>query len=296
MAVVAGTAAEAAVDFVAAADSAVAVDIAAAADTAVEGFAVPRWAGMAAGIVVAIRHRRSTEHRRSACRQRLHMQYGNSGSFNNINRGNAFNNVSRPNVNAGNAFNNVNRGNAFNNINRTNNFNNVNVNRMGTGWNNPYMGYHNGWVHGYWNGHYPGGWGWRPYGYGGYGYGGYGGFGYGFGSGLGWGLGMGLGYGLSSWMYGPMLNNWGYSSYYNPYYGAGYGGAGIAAQPIVYDYSQPIDSQERPQKRRSPPRQRRPSTPCARHSKQGIMAGHSSSPTNLSRQCPMMRLCTNFAL
>jgi tetratricopeptide (TPR) repeat protein len=57
-----------------------------------------------------------------------------------------------------------------------------------------------------------------------------------------------MGWGLSSWMYGPMLNNWGYSSYYNPYYsGVGYGDAGvIAQQPIVYDYSQAIDPQVAP--------------------------------------------------
>ena len=118
-------------------------------------------------------------------------------------------------------------------------------NRMGAGWHNPYMGYHQGWAHGYWNGHYAGGWGWRPYGFG---YGGYGGFGGGFGYGLGWGLGMGLGWGLSSWMFGPMLYNWGYSNYYNPYYG-GYGDGGntvVVQQPIVYDYSQPIDPQSAP--------------------------------------------------
>jgi tetratricopeptide (TPR) repeat protein len=156
----------------------------------------------------------------------------NRGNFaNNFNRGNVVNNLNR-----GNAINNVNRGNIVNNLNRTNTFNNVNVNRMGYGWHNPYLGYHQGWVHGYWNGHYPGGFGWRPWGYGGWGYGGWG---WGLG---GLGLGLGLGWGLSSWMYGPMLNNWGYSSYYNPYYG-GYGAGVVAQQPIVYDYAQPIDSQ-----------------------------------------------------
>ena len=43
-----------------------------------------------------------------------------------------------------------------------------------------------------------------------------------------------------------MLYNWGYSNYYNPYYG-GYGGYGgntvVVQQPVVYDYSQPIDPQ-----------------------------------------------------
>ena len=121
------------------------------------------------------------------------------------------------------------------------------MNRMGYGWHNNYMGYHSGWVHGYWNGHYPGGFGWRPYGYGypamGYGYG-YGG--YGFGGGLGlraWGWAWAGGF--RSWMMGPMLYNWGYSNYNNPYYGGGYGGgnAVVAQQPVVYDYSQPIDPQ-----------------------------------------------------
>ncbi len=130
------------------------------------------------------------------------------------------------NANRSGAFN---EGNRFSNasVNRVNNFNNVN--RMGLGWNNPYNGYHQGWNHGYWNGNLGGGWGWRPYGYGygGYGLGGYGlgGFGYG----LAGGLGMGLGWGLSSWMYGPMLNNWGYSNYNNPYYGGGYGYGGNVA-------------------------------------------------------------------
>lgn len=134
-------------------------------------------------------------------------------------------------------------------------FNNAGVNQLagrpGIGWNNRYMGYHQNWVHGYWNGHHPGGWGWRGgYGYPGFGYwGGYGGglgyngFGWGLGSGLGMGLGMGMGYGLSSWLFGPMLYNWGYSNYMNPYYGGGgYGGTTVVQQPIVYDYAQPINA------------------------------------------------------
>jgi len=130
------------------------------------------------------------------------------------------------------------------NVNRVNTVNNTNVNRMGVGWHNPYVGYHQGWVHGYWNGHYPGGFGWRPLGYG-YGYPGF--YGGGLGFGLGMGLGMGLGWGLSPWLYGPMLYNYGYSNYYNPYYGGGYGGyAGVAQQPVVYDYSQPINAQSTP--------------------------------------------------
>ena len=117
-------------------------------------------------------------------------------SMGNLNRGNTFSNATRINTsnnfNRANTVNNFNRGNTFNNINRSNTVNAANVNRMGTGWNNPYMGYHQGWVHGYWNGHYPGGFGWRNYGNGlGYGYPGYGGLGYG---GLGYGgLGGGLG-------------------------------------------------------------------------------------------------------
>ena len=162
-------------------------------------------------------------------------EFGNANRFNSMNAGNRFNAL-----NAGNRFgnvNNLNRVNAGNNVNRFNNFNNVNVNRVGAGWHNPYMGYHQGWVHGYWNGHYPGGWGWRGYGYG------YPGYWGGFGGGLGWGLGMGMGWGLSSWLFGPMLYNWGYSNYYNPYYGGyGYAANTVVAQPAAYDYSQPINA------------------------------------------------------
>jgi tetratricopeptide (TPR) repeat protein len=43
-----------------------------------------------------------------------------------------------------------------------------------------------------------------------------------------------------------MLYNWGYSNYLNPYYGGGAGNALVAQQPIVYDYSQPIDAQSPP--------------------------------------------------
>jgi tetratricopeptide (TPR) repeat protein len=41
-----------------------------------------------------------------------------------------------------------------------------------------------------------------------------------------------------------MLYNWGYSNYYNPYYG-GYGvspSTTVVQQPVVYDYAQPINS------------------------------------------------------
>jgi len=43
-----------------------------------------------------------------------------------------------------------------------------------------------------------------------------------------------------------MLYNWGYSNYYNPYYGGGYGNTVVVQQPVVYDYSQPIDAQSQP--------------------------------------------------
>ena len=97
-----------------------------------------------------------------------------------------------------------------------------------------------------------------------------GGFGYGLG---GFGLGMGMGWGLSSWMFGPMLYNWGYSNYYNPYYGGGgYGGGGnavVVQQPVVYDYSQPID----PQSDASGPSRRQPGHATFRQRTRGIQGG-----------------------
>jgi len=118
------------------------------------------------------------------------------------------------------------------------------------GYQNRYLGYHRDWLHGYWNGHYPGGWGWRAassypgYGYWG-GYGGgpaYGGLGWGLRTGLGTGLGVGVGYGLSSWLFGPMVYNWGLSDYDNPYYVRR--PTATVAQPatVIYDYSRPIDA------------------------------------------------------
>jgi tetratricopeptide (TPR) repeat protein len=77
-------------------------------------------------------------------------------------------------------------------------------------------------------------------GYGGYGYGGYGypyydsGYGYG-------GYPYDGGYGLSSWTYGPSLYDWGYSSYYNPYWSSSTIPSTVVAQP-GYDYSQPINT------------------------------------------------------
>jgi tetratricopeptide (TPR) repeat protein len=82
------------------------------------------------------------------------------------------------------------------------------------GWHGgPYSGYHAGWVNGYWSGHYPG-------------------WGYGYGAGLATGIGL--------WALGSSLysSGWGYMPYYNPYYGDG--GAAIASQQPIYDYSQPI--------------------------------------------------------
>jgi tetratricopeptide (TPR) repeat protein len=39
-----------------------------------------------------------------------------------------------------------------------------------------------------------------------------------------------------------MLYDWGYASYFNPYYAIAYPPAIIASQPVVYDYSQPINA------------------------------------------------------
>jgi tetratricopeptide (TPR) repeat protein len=49
-------------------------------------------------------------------------------------------------------------------------------------------------------------------------------------------------------MYGPSLYDWGYSSYYNPYYGSAYGlgGTTVVVDPTVYDYSQPLSTQATP--------------------------------------------------
>lgn len=88
---------------------------------------------------------------------------------------------------------------------------------------NAYGGYHSGWVHGYWNGNGYGAWGWRnPY----------------------WGAyGVGLGWGLAAWGYGSSLYNWGYYPYSNPYYVEQ---PVVVSQPVVYNYSQPIDTAAAP--------------------------------------------------
>jgi tetratricopeptide (TPR) repeat protein len=74
----------------------------------------------------------------------------------------------------------------------------------------------------------------------------------GLGCGLGYGLGYGGygdygGYGLSSWMYGPSLYDWGYSTYYNPYSSYGYAGSyaptAVGVQQPVYDYGLPLNTQ-----------------------------------------------------
>ena len=172
--------------------------------------------------------------------------FGNTANFNGGNR--SFN---QANVNRAGNVNNFNGGNrSFNqtNINRSGNVNNFNggnrsfnqtninnFNRAGNyGWHgNAYSGYHSGWVNGYWPGHYNNwGGGWGRYGYG------YGGFG--------WGLGTGLALGsLATWAYGPMLYNWGYSSYSNPYYYSP-PAVVVAGQPAIYDYSSPINTQAAP--------------------------------------------------
>ncbi len=137
---------------------------------------------------------------------------GNRGGGNALNRTPSFNmrGAVRPPL-SGDLRGNAKRRNSADNRNRANTINNASVNRMGVGWSNPYMGYHQGWVNGYWNGRYPGG------------------------------------FGLSPWLYGPMLYNYGYSSYSNPYYGGGQGGNTlVAGQPAVRDYSQPINAQNTP--------------------------------------------------
>ena len=89
---------------------------------------------------------------------------------------------------------------------------------------NPYAAYHAGWVNGYWNGNYSSGWGWNNWGM----------------NALGWGVGIGV----ASWGIGSMLNTWGYSSYMNPYYmpmTTVVQPSTVVVQPVVYDYSRPLD-------------------------------------------------------
>ena len=89
---------------------------------------------------------------------------------------------------------------------------------------NPYAAYHAGWVNGSWNGHYNSGWGWNNWGM----------------NALGWGIGIGV----ASWGIGSMLNTWGYSSFVNPYYmpmTTVVQPSTVVVQPVVYDYSRPLD-------------------------------------------------------
>ena len=77
------------------------------------------------------------------------------------------------------------------------------------------------WVNGSWNGNYNRGWGW---------------------GGWGSGLALGTGLGVAMWGMGSMFNSWGYSSFVNPYYSTAYVAQPTAiVQPMVYDYSRPID-------------------------------------------------------
>ena len=150
---------------------------------------------------------------------------------NTFNRNTVGGNTFNRNVVGGNTFNrNFAGGNTFN---RNTVVNNRIVNTNGGfGWTgrNGYWGYHGGWAHGMWN---------YPY------YGGYGGYGYGLG-GFGWGYGLGLGTGLLAFGLGSGLYNWGYSSFYNPYYYSAPAtivvNQPVAAGQPLYDYSQPIDT------------------------------------------------------
>ncbi len=139
---------------------------------------------------------------------------------------------------------NINKNTSINNV--TNNMTNVtNVNRNnyagwggrpGYGWGggyggyprpSPYAAYHAGWVNGYWNANYRG-WGWNNWGS----------------SALAWGVGIGV----ASWGIGSLWNSWGYSTYLNPYYSTALvqQPAVVVSQPIVYDYSRPIDQTSQP--------------------------------------------------
>jgi tetratricopeptide (TPR) repeat protein len=158
------------------------------------------------------------------------------------NRPNIGNNVNRP-INSGNT--NINRptnisnvtNNTFTNV-TSNNINNfTNINRPGYGgggrWGggyggfrpSPYAAYHAGWVNGFWNGNYARGWGfgWNN-----------------------WGLnalGLGMGMGVAAWGLGSLWNTWGYSTFANPYYApaAVVQPTTVVMQPVVYDYSRPLD-------------------------------------------------------
>ena len=143
-----------------------------------------------------------------------------------------------PNGNRPNAANSRNRGNTAKNADPANALNPANVNRQGIAWNNPYARYHQEWVHGYWTGRYPGGLGWRTIGYHNRAF-----RGAVAGDELGHGLVIGLGWGLSPWLYGPILYQYGYSPYFNPYHA---GSTIVGERSVDHDYGRPINSQRTP--------------------------------------------------
>jgi Tetratricopeptide repeat len=162
-----------------------------------------------------------------------------------INSGNT--NINRPINNSGNTIgsnNTINRptnitNNSFTNVSTSNVNNFANINRGGYGGGygyggyggyrpNPYAAYHAGWVNGSWNGNYGRGWGLNNWGWN--------------------AMGLGMGIGVASWGLGSLWNNWGYSSFSNPYYAPTtvVQPATVVAQPVVYDYSRPLDLTSQP--------------------------------------------------
>ena len=168
------------------------------------------------------------------------------------------------------------------------------ANRSALGWNNPYMVFHKGWFHGFWTGSYPGGLGWRPFGYGTPGF-----DGESLGGGLGYGLGIGMemdGLGLSSWIYGPMLYNYGYVSYSNPYVEAGSSpSTHVPQRPAAYDYSQPINAQRTPPLRATIDLAASNFDACAMRSGAAILPGPSSWLTRHSSRRLTTRPFMSFA-
>jgi tetratricopeptide (TPR) repeat protein len=121
---------------------------------------------------------------------------------------------------------------------------NPNVSRTALGYNNPYLRIHEGWINGYWNGQYAGGLGWRRVGYGDPGF-----SAARLGSEAGFGPGTSpITEGLSSWMYGPMLYNFGYWPYSNPYVrpGDSHNAPLVAGQLAIDDYTHPLSAQGAP--------------------------------------------------
>ena len=148
------------------------------------------------------------------------------------NRTNVGNNIGSNNiVNRPTNINNITNNNAIGNVNRPvyggGGYGGGGWGYGGGGWGgygpNPGAAYRRGWVNGYWNGNYNSGWG-------------YGGWGS--------GLALGAGVGLAAWGLGSAYNSWGYSSYVNPYYAepmAVVAEPTTVIQPVVYDYSRPLD-------------------------------------------------------